>query len=183
MELTGGTRVTKSTAVAASLAGLALLGKGVLKDSVPSTMAGSCLIIVALTAISMALIRTWVSDTTDVRNAMAASQRAAERERSRYIALQAALESEQGRLNRDMAAARQCMARDLVAEREALRGEFEEKRATLVSETMEATFHMFRGGKFATDATTAGQLIQFPRQEQAAAPQRERSREHGKVRP
>jgi hypothetical protein len=191
MELTGGTRVTIITAVAVSLTGLVLVGQGILRESLPYATAGSTLTLTALVFGALVLIRMWISDTTNIRNSLAASRREAEQERSRYtaercryIALLAGLESEQGRLNRDMAAARQQMARDLIKEREAIRAEFEEKRNELISETMEATILMIRDGKLAPDATPRGRLIRFPHQgQQAPAPQRERSREHGIVGP
>ncbi|WP_159056578.1 hypothetical protein [Streptomyces yokosukanensis] len=137
----------------------------------------------ALTLLALTLIRYWIVNTREERRILAAAQREAQAERTRYIAAQAALECEQGRLNRDMTMARQSMAGDLLAEREAMRDHFEEKRAELISETMEATFRMFRDGKFAPDTSpVTGQLIRFPRQEQAAV-QHGRSREHGIVGP
>lgn len=184
MELTGRTRTTTCTAAAAALAGLAITSRGILRDNLPYTVGGSCLLLSAVLVGALLLIHRWISDTTDVRNALNASQRAAERDRARYIALQAALEVEQGRLNRDMAADRRRMARDLIREREAMQAEFEEKRASVIAETMEATVRMYRNGKFAPDASASGRLIQFPYQSpQGAEPQRARSREHGVVGP
>lgn len=184
MDITGGTRATICVTAALGLAGLAITSRGILRDNLPSTVGGSCLIFSTVVVGALLLIRKWVSDTTLIRTALTATQREAERERSRYVAAQAALENEQGRLNQDMAEERRRIAASLIAEREAMRTEFEERRATLISETMEATFLMIQNGKFASDTTASGRLIQFPKQSQPQpATDRMRSREHGVVGP
>lgn len=173
---TGGTRATISAA-AAVLGGLTLTGDGVLTEDLPRVVAGTCLATAALVIAALLLVHRWVVDTADARKALAAAQREAERERSRYFAAQAALENEQGRLNRDMAAARANLAARLAAERQAMEDEFEERRGDVINEAMEATVRMFNRGKFAPDAARAANLIQFPHQE------RVRAREHGVVGP
>ena len=166
------------------LAGFALTARGVLRSDLDNAVGGTCLTLVAVTTIALACVRRWIVDTREERRILAAAQREAERERSRYFAAQAALENEQGRLNRDMAAERQRIAAQLVKEREAMRIEFEEKRADLIAETMEATVRMFHAGKFAPETAATGQLIHFPKQDPAAqATERARSREHGVVGP
>lgn len=184
MGCAGRTRVTICATTAVSLPGLALAGLGILQNNLPYATAGSGLIISALVISALVLIRTWLNDTTDVRNSLAASQREAERERSRYITLRAHLENEQARLNRDAATAQQQMACDLLAERQALADEFEEKRNALVSDTMAITLQWVHEGKFDPEASAAnGQIIHFPRPGQAVGHQCERSREHGFVGP
>jgi hypothetical protein len=183
MEWTSGTRATAGAGALAMAAGIALTSRGVLLSDLDNAVAGTCLTLVSLTAIALACLRRWIVDTREEQRVLAAAQREAERERSRYFAAQAALENEMGRLNRDMAAERQRIAAQLLQEREAMRIEFEEKRAEVITETVEATVLMFRNGKFAPETAATGQLIRFPRQEPTAAPQRERSREHGIVGP
>ncbi|MGA6223531.1 hypothetical protein ACPESV_24740 [Streptomyces umbrinus] len=171
------------TATAGLTGGLAVALYGTLANDLARTLGGTCLTLTALTAIALILIRRWIVDTKDERRILAAAQRQAEGERSRYVAARAALENEQGRLNRDMAAEKQGLAARLHHEREALRGEFEERRAGLIAETMEATVMMVRGGKFDVEKKPSGNLIPFPQQHQSAELQRERSREHGVVGP
>jgi hypothetical protein len=186
MGLTSGSRATIVVAAAAMLGGLPVLLYGIWRDDTARSLGGACLVMAALILISLVLIHRWITDTRDERRVLAAAQRQAIDERTRYIAAQAALENEQARLNRDMAAERHRIAAQLIAEREAMRDEFEEQRAALVAQTMEATVMMIRGGKFAPDDTPqGGTLIKFPRDlpQQTPAPARERSREHGVVGP
>jgi hypothetical protein len=184
MGSTSGTRATTGAAGVAALTGITLTGHGILRASIPQAVGGSCLTMAALIIIALVLIRRWVSDTRDVRNALAATQREVERERSRYFALQMALEGEQGRLTRDMATERRRIAAILIREREKMDADFEEKRAALISETVEATVLMIHNGKLAPNTPATGQLIHFPTQQQPApATERARSREHGVVGP
>lgn len=168
------------------LGGLPALLYGILHDDTARSIGGACLIMTALILTSLVAIRRWIVDTSEERRALADAQREARDEHHRYIASQAALENEQARLNRDMAIERQRIAAQLIAEREALRDEFEERKAALVAETMEATFLMIKGGKFAPEEEPRqNNLIQFPEKlpTQGPAPSRERSREHGVVGP
>lgn len=181
MDLTGGTRVTAGAAGAAMAAGLAVILYGTLRDDLARALGGTCLTLTALTVLALALIRRWVVDTRDERRILAAAQREAVAERSRYFAAQAALEIEQGRLNRDMAAERAGLAARLKAERDAIAADFEERRATLIAETMEATLLMVRNDKLAPQPSA--KLIRFPHQQAEQQPERERSREHGVVGP
>lgn len=181
MELTGSTRTT-ATASAVVLGGLTLTLYGAWRDQLTHSLAGVVLSMVALTAIILVVIRRWVTNTSTERMVLAAAQRETQAERTRYIAAQAALENEQVRLRRDLDAERAALAAAAKVERAALAAEFEERRAALVSEAMEATFRMIRDGKFAP-APKSGTVIRFPHQEQATAPQHERSRERGGVGP
>lgn len=184
MERTSGE--IKTTAAAAALvvaAGLAAILYGLVYDDLPRSIAGLGLTIVGLTVIVLIVIRRWVTDTRAERQLLAAAQREAHNQKSVYVAAQAALENEQGRLNRDMAAERLALSARLKSERDALARDFAEQRATVIAETMEATFHMFRGGKFAPTQTVTGNLIEFPRQHPERQEERARSREHGVVGP
>ncbi|MDL5205064.1 hypothetical protein [Streptomyces sp. ALI-76-A] len=167
----------------AVVGGLSVVVYGTIVDDLPRTLGGTCLTLTALTLLALILIRNWIVDTRDERRILAAAQRETVAERSRYFAAQAALENEQGRLNRDMAAERAGLAARLQAEREALAAEFEERRATVIAETMEATFRMFHDGKFAPGVPEQSKVIQLREHQQQRHPERERSREHGVVRP
>ncbi|MFF8391892.1 hypothetical protein, partial [Cellulosimicrobium funkei] len=156
---------------------------GVLHDDTARCVGGACLIMTGLILSSLVAIRRWIVDTGAERRALADAQRQAAEAHHRYIALQAALENEQARLNRDMAGERQRIAAQLIAEREAMRDEFDDQKAALIAETMETTFLMIKGGKFAPEETPQrGNLIQFPKELPAqghpASPERERSRSH-----
>lgn len=180
MTYTGGTKAAVGVGAAAMSAGLIAVAHGMLVSNTAHSVGGAALLIVAATLISLACLRHWIIDVTEERRLLGAATRAAQDERTRYIALKAALENEQGRLNRDMATERHRIAAQLIAEREAMLAEFEEKRATVITETMEATVRMMRSGK-ATTRETTGRLIPFPQQQPELT--RERSREHGVVGP
>jgi hypothetical protein len=189
MDLTSGSRATNVAAAVAMLGGLPALLYGILHNDTARSIGGACLIMTALILTALVAIRSWIVDTSDERRVLAAAQRQASEERTRYIAAQAALENEQARLNRDMAGERQRIAAQLIAEREAMRDEFDDQKAALIAETMETTVRMFRGGKFAPEEETPqrGNLIQFPKelptQAHPASPERERSRGHEVVGP
>lgn len=186
MDLAGRTRNT-AAATLTGLGGFAVTLHGAYRNQPAHSLAGVCITMIALTALILIAIHKWTTDTSTERAVLAATQREAQSRKDRYLTAQAALEVEQGRLARDMAAARRRMAADLIRERETIRAEFEERRAAVIAETMEATVLMFRDGKFAPDAASEhGRLIRFPDQSQPARttePARARSREHGVVGP
>lgn len=181
MELTNGTKVMASTATTAMAAGLAVVLQGTFRNNLAHAIGGTCITLVALTGIALILIRRWIVDTRAERCLLAAAQREAQAERSRYFAAQAAMEVEQGRLTRDRAIEQRADAARLKVERDAVAAEFENKRADLIAETMRATFQMIRSGKLAPEPQRQSTVIQFPHQ----LPQRERQRsqEHGAVGP
>lgn len=182
MTYTGSTKAAVGTAAVAMIAGLTAVAHGLLRNNTAHSIGGSCVAFLGFGAIFLINVRAWIVDTSEERRLLSAATRAAQDERTRYIAAQAALENEQGRLNRDMAIERRRIAAQLIAEREALTADFEEKRAALVTETMEATFRMIRSGKLTPpEDTSHGRLIPFPQQH--SEPARERSREHGVVSP
>lgn len=187
MSRTTGTRVAVTAAATAMLGGLGTILYGVLQHDLPISVAGLGLTLTALTAVALILLRGWITDTQQERQLLAASQREAQAEKSRHFAARAAMEVEQGRLTRDRQAERRADERRLRAEREAMERQFEEQRAVLIAETMEATFLMIHKGKFAPAEPTRSKVIQFPKDLPHQQPQhraeRERSREHGGVAP
>jgi hypothetical protein len=181
MQLTGGTRALTGTAGATVAGGLSAVLYGTLRNDIARAVGGTCVTLTALTVVALVLIRQWIRDTADDRRLLAAAQREAQAERSRYFAAQAALEVEQGRLARDRSAEQRADAARLKAEREVMASEFEERRAALIAETMEATVLMMRGGEL--NPPPSGNLIPFPHQQAERQPERARSREHGVVGP
>jgi hypothetical protein len=181
MEATGGARTMTGAAATVVAAGLAVVLYGIAYRDTARAMGGTCLTLTALTALALVIIRRWIVDTSDERHILQAAQREAQNERTRYIAAQAALENEQGRLTRDMAAERQRLAGRLKVERDALADEFEERRAALIAETMEATIAMIQDGKREPADPVQNKVIQL--RQRPAQPERERSREHGVVGP
>lgn len=134
---------------------------------------------IALTAIILAVLHRWITDTRLERQVLAAAQRQAQTERATYIAAKAALENEQTRLYRDLAADRAADTQRLAVERQAMQDEFDDARAQLVTEAMATVASWIIDGKVRPPERLAGNLIQFPRQEQ----QRERAHGHGAVVP
>lgn len=183
VELTNGTKVTAGTAAVAMAGGLTVVLHGTLRANLAHTVGGTCITLVALTVIALILIRRWIVDTSEERRMLAAAQRQAQAERSRYFAAQAAMEVEQGRLTRDRAIEQRADAARLKAERDAMAAEFENKRGELIAETMRATFQMIHSGKLAPEHHRQSTVIQFPKQHPQHQPERERSREHGVVGP
>lgn len=173
-----GVRSTVVTASTTLLLGLVLTAYGVIRGQQAHCLAGVVIAMVALTGIILLAVHHWIRDTSTERTALAAAQRETQAERARYIAAQAALTNEQGRLQRDLATERAADAERRKQERAALEAEFEERRASLIEETMEITILMIRDGKLAPDTSRSGAtLIRFPPQQAA------RSREHGEVAP
>jgi hypothetical protein len=184
MERTSGAVKTMYAAAAGvTLTGLLAILYGITRDGLPRSIGGLGLTIVGLTTLVLLVIRRWITDTSEERTRLASATAAAQTEKARHFAAQAAMELEQGRLRRDLDAERIALFARLTAEREAMLDEFEDRRATLISETMEATVLMMRGGKLPAPAAPAGNLIEFPRQHCERHPERARSREHGVVGP
>lgn len=179
MDLTAGTRATAIAGTLVLAGGVSIILYGILRNDLARALGGACLAMTALTLVALIAIRRWVTDTSDERRVLAAAQRHAEGERSRYFAAQAALENEQGRLNRDMAAERAALTTRLMAEREAVAAEFEERRAALIAETMEATVLMIHNNKLAPETPTKSKVIQLREHQQQRHPERERERERG----
>lgn len=185
MDLTSGTRTTTGAGAAVMLAGLAANLHGILRSNPAHSLGGGALAVFGLAVIALGLIHQWVADTSDERRILAAIQREAQTRKDTYLAAKAALENEQGRLNRDMAAERARIAAALVAERAKMEREFEEKRAELASEAFRTGAEMERSGALKPQQRQQGKVIQFADHHPAQAPERERerSRGHGVVGP
>lgn len=183
MDLTGSTRTTVITTTAVTLGGFTLTLYGLGRDQLTHSLTGVAITMIALAAIILTVIHHWVTDTRTERACLAAAQREAQAERTRYIAAQAASENEQVRLRRDLDAERARLAARARTERKALLAELEEQRATLVSETMQATFQMFHEGRFNPATGRGATIIRLPQLQADDAPQHERARGRGVVGP
>ena len=181
MDLTARIKAAVATAVGILTAGFAVIIRSASDDNVAGSIGGACLVMVGLTLAILIFVRRWVSDTSDERQALGQAQRDAQDERSRYIALKAALEGEHGRLLRDMAAERAGIAATLKAERAKMAAEFRETRATELSEAFQTGVEMERAGMLKRRPPQRGNLLKFP--ERQELPTQERSREHGVVGP
>lgn len=197
MNFTGGARITAAAGTTLLLGAVSVMAYGIYRDELTRSLGGAFLAIAALTLLALVAIRQWIVDTRDERRILAASQREAVAERARYQAAQAALENEQGRLYRDLAAdraalnaqiaaERDALHAEIAAEREAMEAEFERARGELSADVMNTVMSWINGGKLQPPSHPKNNLIRFPGQAQEQAePQasRERSREHGSVGP
>lgn len=183
MDLTSGTRTMASIAAGVMLGGIGLTLHGVWRDQPAHSLAGVVLSMIALTVIILTVVHHWVTDTSTERTALAAAQREAQAERARAFAAQAALENEQGRLYRDLAAECAKNRARLEVDRAIMQQEFEDARSQLAADAMEILASWVEDGKVCPPEPGTGNLIPFPKQQPAPAPQRERSREHGVVAP
>lgn len=183
MDLTSGTRTMASIAAGVMLGGIGLILHGVWRDQPTHSLAGVVLSMIALTVTILTVVHHWVTDTSTERTALAAAQREAQAERAKAFAAQAALENEQGRLYRDLAAETAAIRRRLEVDRAAMQQEFEDARSQLAADAMEILASWVVDGKVRPPERETGNLIRFPKQQPVQAPQRERSREHGVVGP
>jgi hypothetical protein len=183
MRLTGGTRTTTAAGGALLTGGLAGVGYGTLRSDLPRSLGGTCLVLIALFLIALALIHAWTTNVGAERRELAEARREADTARRKYFAAEAALESEMTRHNRDMAAERARVAAQLLAERTAMRAALEEERLQITTEAFRTGVEMERSGAFKPDVALPANLIPFPKQHPQDEGQRERTREHGVVGP
>ncbi|BBC35208.1 hypothetical protein SGFS_065020 [Streptomyces graminofaciens] len=142
-------------------------------------MAGTSLVVTALTFIALVIIRGWIGDARDERRELAISRREADAQQRKYFALQALLECEATRLHHAVATEQAQNAATLIAEREAMHAELEEQRLQISTEAFRTGVEMERAGMLKPDAPIPANLIQFPDR----SPGREHSRGHGVVGP
>ncbi len=181
MAFTASSKMATAEAIVVLIAGFFLIAYSARFDETAGTVAGACLVFCALTLVTLVRIKEWVTNTSQERRTLADATRAADEVRNRYIAAQAAMEIEQARRSRDMAAERAHLEARLATERAKMRREFEEERATNAAEAFRTGVEMERAGMLGPDTPQLGNLIQFPKD--LPAQQRERSREHGASHP
>ncbi|MFE9921623.1 hypothetical protein ACFYQA_08570 [Streptomyces sp. NPDC005774] len=177
MGLTASNKAAVATAIGILICGFAVIVQNTSRDNVAGSIGGACLVMAGLALGSLTFVRRWVCDTSDERRVLAAAQREAQGERSRYFAAQAALENEQGRLTRDMAADRARLTATLTVEREKMQAEFEGSRAQELSEAFQTGVEMERAGMLKRSRPPRGNLLKFP-QKQPEALEQDRTREH-----
>ncbi|MEU9640885.1 hypothetical protein [Streptomyces sp. NPDC048188] len=183
MVLTARTKAAIATAVGLLLAGFAVILRSATLHNPAGSIGGACLVMTGLSLACLVFLRRWVCDTRDERRALADTQRQAQAEQTRFLALQAAQVNEMGRLTQERKAERARNAAILKAEREKLRAEFANTRAKELAEAFQTGAEMERAGVFKKRQQPArGNLLTFPKK-QPAAPEAERSREHGVVGP
>ena len=181
-ELTAGSRTTAFAAATVMTLGIATAVYGVIVGDLARSLGGACLAMPALTLLALIAIRRWITDTTRERVALADSQKAADDERLRHVAAQAAHMVEQQRFQRDVAAERQQIAARLEVERAAMDAKFEMQRSAIMVEALEATALMLRDGKFVREPQVHGKVMQFPKQQEVRARQEEHSQQEERPR-
>lgn len=125
-------------------AGCATVATGIITRHPSLAVGGSCLAMMALSAVILIAVRSWVTDVTAERRQLQDAAHGHDDERTRYIAAQAALQQERTRVRSDLANWQASVRRQMEREREATRKDFEEKRAALIAETFEAAIRMAR---------------------------------------
>ncbi|MZF56883.1 hypothetical protein GTX53_24145 [Streptomyces sp. SID5594] len=163
MDLKTTSRATAAGAALITSAGLAIVLYGIITENLERTVGGAIFTMTALTLIALVLIRRWVTNTTAERQRLSDATREKDTERMRYLAAQAALEVERGRLRRDARTEREHLTARLAAERAAMSAQFEDQRAELVCKTMETTVQLYRDGHFDPGAPAPyAQVISLP---------------------
>ncbi|MFE3031509.1 hypothetical protein ACFXKY_07660 [Streptomyces canus] len=181
MSFTASSKMATAEAIGVLIAGFTVIAYSARNNHTAGTIAGACLVLCALTLMSLVRIKEWVTNTSQERRTLSDATRAADEERNRYVAAKAALEIETSRRQRDMAAERASIEARLAAERTKMRQEFEKERATLAADAFRTGVEMERAGMLKPGAPHVGNLIQFPKD--LPTQQRERSREHGASHP
>ncbi|WP_158694390.1 hypothetical protein [Streptomyces canus] len=181
MRSTANSRTATAQATGVLIAGIASTAYSAYHNHLAGSITGACLVISALTWVSLIRIKQWVTNTSNERRTLAEATRAADEERNRYVAAQAAAEIEHSRRQQDLAAERASIEARLTAERAKMRRDFEDERAQIMRDAFRTGVEMERAGMLKPDAPQIGNLIQFPKD--LPTQQRERSREHGVVGP
>jgi hypothetical protein len=181
MESTATSKAAIAGAILIMIAGFAAILYTARHGNEAVSIAGACLILSGLTLTALIQVKGWTTNTSDERRILAAAQREAIAERSRYITARAALEGEHNRLAQNMATERAQLTARLDTERKKMRDDFEGERATIMAEAFQTGAEMERAGLLKPGTPKQGNLIQFPRG--LPDQQRERSREHGVVGP
>lgn len=146
MGLTTGARVTAVTGwMVLAVGGLVTL-YGIARNDLPRSLGGTCLVVTALTIVSLATIKRWINDVDNERGRLAEAAHAAQTEAAKYFAAQAGLAAEKARMLRDAEAQRAALAARLKVEREALQDEFEEKRNEIKCKALEQGALLERSG-------------------------------------
>lgn len=161
----GAARATVVAAALTATAGISLILYGVARDDLACALGGASVTTVTLTLVTLTAIRRWITDTQAERSRLAESIRSATDERTRYIAAQASIEMERQRLSRDAAADRAQTHAVLAAERAKMQDDFDDQRAQLVCDTLEAGVELMRKHKAAEATQERARVIAFPKQE------------------
>ncbi|NDZ63620.1 hypothetical protein [Streptomyces cyaneofuscatus] len=169
MDLKKTSRATAAGAALITSAGLAIVLYGIITENLERTVGGAIFTMTALTLIALVLIRRWVTNTTAERQRLSDATRERDTEHMRYLAAQAALEVERGRLRRDAIVEREQLAARLAAEQASMRAQFEEERNQLTIRTFKATAQMIHDGLLDPgNPGSLARLIEFPTRQRSA---------------
>lgn len=183
MSLTAGTKFATTIVTGILVAGFVVIFRSTAQDNVTGGIGGACLVMMSLVGLLLIFLRHWVTNTNEERRTLRTAQREAQAERVRYVALQAANESEHGRVLRDVAATRATVKATLETERRQMQAEFDGTRATELAKAFQTGVEMERSGALCRDKQQRGNLIRFPDQTAAPTGDHSRPREHGSVGP
>ncbi|MER5559638.1 hypothetical protein ABT071_13635 [Streptomyces sp. NPDC002506] len=178
MHHTVSVRSASITAVASLVTGLGIAVYGTLNDDLPRTLAGSCLLMIALLLSALLSIRKWIIEAQSERDALARARRDADDERLRYLAAQAAVEMERQRIERDAAMEREQGIVHIKAVKAAMEEQFEEQKAQLICQSLETAYDLYVRGLANSHQEPAGhaKVIAMP------APTRQREGQPDQVR-
>ncbi|MBX7464873.1 hypothetical protein [Streptomyces sp. NPDC057910] len=149
-------RSANITAAASLTAGLTIAVYGTLNDDLPRTVAGTCLLTIALLFSALLAIRRWIIDAQSERDALARAARDHNDEKLRYLAAQATIEMERQRIERDAAMERERGIVHIKAVKAAMEEQFEEQKAQLICQSLETAYDLYVRGLANDQPETAG---------------------------
>lgn len=153
-----------------------IVAYGVVDSSVPAATGGGLIALAAAGMMGLAKARAWAVDTSGERRVLAEAKQRAEDERTKYVALKAAMAEEHQRRIRDLERDRAVGRAEVAALKQALEDRYEDGREQLIIEGMETGVRLYLAGllKAPTAITPPAQVLPlFPPQ-----PARERAAEH-----
>lgn len=145
----GGHRGTSGIIAASTItlvAGIATTTIGLIVGDTSKSASGASITIIGLAALSLILLRRWVTDTSAERSRLAAATTAATNEQARYIAGLAAVDAEHARVRRDATAMARHQVAQLEVERVKLQAEFDADRERISTEAFRTGALMERAG-------------------------------------
>ncbi|MFB7285498.1 hypothetical protein [Actinacidiphila glaucinigra] len=161
--LLSGNRAISTATVVAFAAGLAVVLWSIWESRAAHAAGGAVIAMTAALVHALNLIKRWVTDTTAERNAALSTIRAAEDERTRQVALQAATTVERDRLRRETTACLQRAATQVEAERRKLQAKFDADHDRMLAESLETAFLMIKNGILA-EPDRRRTVVPFPTQ-------------------
>jgi hypothetical protein len=146
MGLTARAKAAVVTGWTALAVGTLVILYGIARNDLPRSLGGTCLVVTALTIVSLTTIKRWINNVDKERSRLGEAAHAAQVEAAKYFAAQAGLAAEKARMLRDAEAGRAALAVQLKVEREALQDEFEEQRNAIKCKALEQGALLERSG-------------------------------------